>query len=167
MKSEQITIIALGVIALFLAGTLGFLFSERRGDDGSPKNFEFSTREIGAHNALTQKQTRIVKSAGEWADLWNDMFPNQMILSAINFNEKMLIAVFQGQKNTGGYSIEITSMKEFDDYIEVNVKEISPGEGCLVTEALSSPYHIVEVKKTNKEIRFNIRQETTECDYPN
>ena len=91
------------------------------------------------------------------------MFPTEQIAPAVNFDEKMLIAVFQGQKPSGRYSIEINKIKEYADYIEVTVRETSPGENCIVTFALTSPLHIVEVEKSDKPIRFTFEQEITRC----
>ncbi len=99
----------------------------------------------------------------EWSDLWTEMFPTQMIASAIDFDNKILIAAFQGQKSTGGYSIEITKIEEIDNKIIVNIAENEPGRNCIVTQAFTSPYHIVELDKTSKEIEFSYSKNITDC----
>lgn len=130
----------------------------------TPENsIDFSTLKEGYQNEIKTKQERVITTSEEWADLWTEMFPTEMIASAIDFEEKMIIAVFQGEKNTGGYSIEITEIIEKDNSLKVYIKETVPGENCILTQALTSPYHIVELDKTDKEIKFMRTQSTTEC----
>ncbi len=81
----------------------------------------------------------------------------------IDFNEEMILVVFQGEKSTGGYGIEINKIVEKENAIEVLVIETLPGYGCMVTEALTSPYHIVKLQKSTKEVIFKTEKEITDC----
>ena len=126
---------------------------------------ELEYREVGKgeYGAIEEKKGVVVRSSEEWADLWADLFPTQQIASAINFDENMLIAVFSGEKSTGGYSVEIKRVDEFADKIQVSVIENMPGEGCIVTQALTSPYHIVEIDKSSKPVEFSFSNNTINC----
>lgn len=72
----------------------------------------------------------------------------------INFSQVSIIAVFMGEFNTGGYSIEITEIIEKENEIIVKVNKIYPEPGSLLTQALSQPYHIIKTKKINKKVVF-------------
>lgn len=58
---------------------------------------------------------------------------------------RVLVAVFQGQQNTGGYSIQITAIERDGDQLIVRATFVAPGPGAMVTQALTSPAHIVSI----------------------
>ena len=74
----------------------------------------------------------------------------------------MVIVVTQGQKPTSGYEIEITRIIERDNYMEVFVKEKTPGY-CAADTVITSPFHIVEVEKSDKQVRFTYDTEEQIC----
>jgi len=71
-----------------------------------------------------------------------------------------------GSKPTGGYDIKITGVKEreAEGLIAISVEESSPGKDCIVSQALTSPYHIIETDKTDKEVVFDTSQFADPCD---
>ena len=127
------------------------------------KELTFRTISNGQYNLLTQRTQRVIQSQGAWVNLWSDLSPTDGPIPQVNFNEKMLIAVFQGQKPTGSYEIEITKIIERENEIVVQVKETSPDTNCAADAVITSPYHIVEIEKSSKPVRFIFEQETIEC----
>ncbi len=72
-------------------------------------------------------------------------------LLSIDLEKHNLVAAFMGEKNTGGYDIDIDKVTFFPTKVEVGFKEIFPEKGAMVTMAFTSPYVFVAVPK-NKEI---------------
>ena len=95
--------------------------------------------------AATEQQFLVITDDSEWAS-----FRSEYEIQAYfeDFNHFFLIAAFQGYKPTGGYGIEITRMVQDENVVTVTVylKEPKPGEP--VTEAFTSPCHIVKVAKS-------------------
>ena len=58
---------------------------------------------------------------------------------------RVLVAVFQGQQNTGGYSVHITAIERRGDKLVVHATFTSPGPGAIVTQVLTSPAHVVSI----------------------
>lgn len=85
-------------------------------------------------------------------------------LPKIDFQHEIVIAVFQGEKPTGGYKIEITKMVESDKNLIVYVETTSPCHNEEVTEALTYPCHIVKTKMTNKEVIFKVSKKDKHCE---
>jgi hypothetical protein len=56
------------------------------------------------------------------------------------------IAVFMGEKPTGGYSIEVTDVSDSEGRTGVLVKEVEPKKGDVVTQVLTQPYTIIKAK---------------------
>ncbi len=53
--------------------------------------------------------------------------------------------MFAGQQPTGGYTIEVQEVADFGDTRTFSVALTAPGAGCVVTDALTSPYQIIRV----------------------
>jgi len=68
----------------------------------------------------------------------------------------MIVAVFLGEKPTGGYKVEITAIEEDrgKGRLRVVVRERKPPAGAMVIQALTQPYHIVRVKKIDLTTTF-------------
>lgn len=75
----------------------------------------------------------------------------------IDFQESMVVAAFAGQKPSGGYSLQIDEVTripatpEQPSQIVVRTSETIPGEDASVTQMLTSPFHMVRVRKADGE----------------
>jgi hypothetical protein len=58
---------------------------------------------------------------------------------------RVLVAVFQGQKTTGGYSIHVIAIERSGDQLLVRATFMTPGPGAIVTQVLTSPAHVVSI----------------------
>jgi len=85
---------------------------------------------------------------------WNELFGATEISPEVDFDEKTVIAVVMGQKPSGGYSVSLKQVELQDGKIEFLLNESIPGENCFVTEALTNPYQIIAIEKTDKDISF-------------
>lgn len=56
-----------------------------------------------------------------------------------------LVAVFQGQQRTGGFAIRVTRIERDGDRLVVRAIFARPLDNATVTQALSSPVHIVSI----------------------
>jgi enhancing lycopene biosynthesis protein 2 len=68
-------------------------------------------------------------------------------LVTVNFKEYDIIILYQGQKNTGGYSIDVASIHWEKDILLVKKNETFPEAGKPVTMALTNPYCITIIPK--------------------
>lgn len=69
---------------------------------------------------------------------------------AVNFAENNVIVLFLGQKNSGGNAISIKSVQFNGDTATVNVEKTTPQAGGMVTMAITNPYCIATLTKTEK-----------------
>lgn len=118
-------------------------------------NFENISKE--SYSGHNERKNYVIKEVSEWKNLWGMVHIGttpKPVLPDINFDNEMIIAVFQGMHSTGGYSIEITQIIEKDKSLEIFIKETSPAPGSVTTQAVTQPYHIVKTKRTDKEIIF-------------
>jgi hypothetical protein len=68
-------------------------------------------------------------------------------LPEINFNSRACVVVYQGQKPTGGYSIEIAEIRRDGTVLAVNVRERRPAFGDVTTQVITSPFVAVSIPR--------------------
>lgn len=88
----------------------------------------------------------VIKSKSGLAALYKEM--NATDMPEVDFTKNNVVGLFLGQKNSGGYGIEVASVKVTGDTAEVTVKETAP-DG-VATMAMTQPYCIALIPKTEK-----------------
>lgn len=78
-------------------------------------------------------------------------------------NGKNYLAVFAGERNTGGYGVEIIEVVSLESELMVSVEMTEPGPDMMVTEALTYPMALVELKsvETIEGLRASVEVEST------
>ncbi len=72
----------------------------------------------------------------------------------IDFSKETVVAICMGEKNTGGFSVDVAGIRETKEGVTVMVKEIGPAAGDMVTMAISQPFCIIKIPVAKKEITF-------------
>lgn len=68
----------------------------------------------------------------------------------VDFKKKNVLVLYQGQKNSGGYAIDIESVSNNDNTIVVKKSEIGPKKGEMATTVMTAPYCVALIPKGNK-----------------
>jgi hypothetical protein len=74
-------------------------------------------------------------------------------------NGYIYIAVMNGVKPTGGYSIEVTGIEDNEGRTNVFVKELVPSKDTMVTQVITYPYTIVRARGITPNITVKNLQE--------
>jgi len=101
----------------------------------------------GTHAAaVSTRKNYAAYSETDFAKLWGMAHGSDgTILPKVDFSKEYVIAVFTGQKSTGGHSIAVASVSDEGNVRTVAVTLTKPGEGCIVTQVLTNPYQIIAV----------------------
>jgi len=73
---------------------------------------------------------------------------------SVDFNLNRVVAFFWGQKPTGGYSVQYVSSQLSGSTLRVTLRLVSPAPGAIVTQALTSPFVILEVAGRFSRVEF-------------
>jgi len=98
----------------------------------------------------------VIKTQAEWDNLicYRSQFYGDSVVCRhsidINFDMFQIIAVIDGIRPKGGWSINITSIREYSDDIIVSIYI----KGGGVTDELTQPYQIVKIPVTAKDVVF-------------
>jgi hypothetical protein len=115
---------------------------------------------------LADAQNFLINTETEWQNLWEQMFSNRSDkppLPEIDFAGRTLVAVFQGVQPSGGYEIAIQEIVETENALDVVVKAFAPGKRCVLPGAVTRPFDIVEIEKTEKEVVFHVKHRVRNC----
>ena len=80
-------------------------------------------------------------------------FP-KLEIPLINFEQETVVALFLGEKTSGGYSISVEQIMNINDKVIVTYKIGFPKKGEMVTTVMTQPYCIIKMPKTLKEVEF-------------
>ncbi|MNK08420.1 hypothetical protein D3C87_263580 [compost metagenome] len=101
-----------------------------------------------AYGGRDTESTVIIKSQDELNKLYKELGWSDV--PKIEFTQNNVVALFMGEKRTGGYSIGVKKVSINDDTVTIKVLKTKP-EG-MATMAISAPYCIVVVPKADKVI---------------
>lgn len=121
------------------------------------KSMSYEVIDSGQSCGITEKNNYVIRNRQEWSGLWNRVDSRSSVIPSlleVDFDKYMVIGVFLGEKNTGGYAIEVEKIVEEGEKIIVHLKETTPGKDDMVIQVLTQPYQIIKIEKTTKEIMF-------------
>lgn len=111
----------------------------------------------GYSSGMHTREQVVVTSQAQWQDVWDRVHQGILPKPAapdIDFNTSTVVALFQGLHGTGGFEIEVKQVTESDNDVTVSFVDIVPGQDCFVTQALTSPFHIIRIDRQSKPIGF-------------
>lgn len=128
--------------------------------DGFKQNVEFSLlgkgELYGNGSEMIQKSNLVIKDSTSWNELMAKMdsvneVSTDFTETDIDFENYLVIAVFDEIRNYGGYSIDIIEINEYDQKIIVKIAQILKGG---VNAVITQPFHLVKINKSEKSIIF-------------
>ena len=103
-------------------------------------------------------KTKLVKGTdyfirGEFTGQYLDVTKRGYYIDSLNEpNAPYYYIICMGEKNTGGYYLEVKEVNIVDGKTEIIVEEVTPSEGDMVTMAFTYPTIIVEFPKYQENI---------------
>lgn len=110
-----------------------------------------ASRTVGKSDYSYEDVARItvVANSNEAQALRGQIYPE--ILEQVqetDFSAFFVIAVFQGEKGSTGYSVEVTDVQRKDNTITIYAQFHEPAPDALTNPLITSPYYILKVEKT-------------------
>jgi len=149
----------LGVLSIVIAIILnGYGVSALPGPgEEAIREVEIKGEWKGYHCGYAEAARLVIKTEDRWKEVWGKVhllrLPQQD-LPKIDFQKELVIAVFMGERKSGGYEIEIRKIIKTEKEIVVEVEEKEPSPESLQSMALTQPYHIVVVKSSPLPVKF-------------
>ncbi len=90
----------------------------------------------------------MVRNQTELLTVWNQAYGTQLSVPAVpdtDFERETILAIFLGQKPTGGYQVEVVDVAQEATDLFVDLIEREPAEGAITTQALTNPWLMIRV----------------------
>jgi len=120
------------------------------------------TIDRGSTSGFEDPIQAVFRSSTEFQTFWQSHTSNYSSpvdgVPEVDFETDMVVSVFRGTQSTGGYDIEIKSVKEGDSEITVNYELNDPPPGGMTTCALTQPFHIVKTTRSAKPVSFIVSE---------
>lgn len=100
----------------------------------------------------------VIASQADWEALQKQLELDIVLqpkLPAIDFAQTILVAVFAGEKPSGGYSIRVERIVQTDREVIVNVMEAKPASDQFTIAQITYPYQVVSLPRTSLAVRFD------------
>jgi hypothetical protein len=149
--------------ALSLVGMGGSCMADSAGQGNT---VQFETLAKGNYSGVDQQRFQTIRDQQTWQRIWRQTFARKSPmpkLPKVDFSQYIVMALFLGQKRTGGYGLQVRRIDSHPKSMVVHISLISPGKGCASTQALTQPYQIIELPATSKEILFQTTPRRNSC----
>lgn len=170
MKTWRAVAAVVGVTALVWAGC---------GTPGSPLESEavedvpagasaapVDTVLVQSHSGLRDADRLVMRGEDSfeawWAEAHDGVAPTPAAPS-VDFDRRLVVAAAMGQRSTGGYLIEIADVRREDEELWVTVRETSPADDCVVTQAVTAPAMAVTVPAVAGDVHYVEEEITRSC----
>jgi PrcB C-terminal len=107
----------------------------------------------GDQSGVDAARQAVARTAAEWAALWRQHAPAQPP-PAVDFPKEMVVAVFLGTRNTGGYSVEILGAETDQGALVVRYRHRSPSPDAITAQVITMPFHIVAIPAGTADVKF-------------
>src|SRR5690349_7871464 len=101
----------------------------------------------GETSRIVDGRRFVIHDRQAFAAIWAAHAGPESDVPAIDFERRMVAAVFAGDRPTPGYEIEITGTERDGAALVINVAERAPDPALIVPQLIVSPFHIVTLAR--------------------
>lgn len=112
----------------------------------------FSVIDQGTHSGMTLSKQLVITHAADWQELWR--IHSNKPQPQIDFTTDMVIAVFLGERPTGGYQVAVQSLEKTGKHLLVKLHIDALAHGAITTMALTQPYVIIKTARSPLPVNF-------------
>jgi uncharacterized membrane protein len=116
---------------------------------------EIDTIAKGDGSRVVEPRRFVVRDPQSFAAVWSAHAGPDSPAPPVDFDTRMVAAVFAGQRPTPGFEVGITGTRREGDALVVIVGETSPDPSGVSAQVIVSPYHVVSLPRDDGEIRFD------------
>ncbi|MCA1733662.1 MAG: protease complex subunit PrcB family protein, partial [Acidobacteria bacterium] len=93
----------------------------------------------------TESRIELATTPAEYERLWNEIVSAENAPPPADFSNEVVAFLTLGQRSTGGWGIEVSSVEVSGASAEVKTTVSRPAPGGIVTMAFTAPYAVVAI----------------------
>lgn len=108
----------------------------------------FETVVSASVSGFTSSERRAVRSAGEWAEVWQTIHAGQSPVPpvpALDFDRELALLAAAGTRSNGCFTIEFTQARTARGILVLDVTETVPGRDCSCIQVVTQPLHVIRI----------------------
>jgi hypothetical protein len=110
----------------------------------------------GQYGGYPEFTTRVLRGTEAWEGFWTQV--RRDLPRRLDPATEMAVAVFIGERRTGGYLVQIISAGVEKDGFVVVYEEQAPGPDKFVTQAFTTPWVVAVVPLSDRPVVFQAKQ---------
>jgi hypothetical protein len=107
----------------------------------------FTALAEGARSEIPSRVNYLITTQDELVELWT-FLKEPPPVPTVDFDTKVVAAVFAGEVPTAGYAIAVAEVEDVDKRM-VNIELTKPDESCVLAQSVTAPYQVIELPKTS------------------
>ena len=140
---------------LFMFSVICIMHSCSDNNENIVNKAPIPVQQIGKGNLrnFTPQNNMVITTSAQWNNLLTTTLDNVvgMTQNNVDFNQYMVIAVFDQMYTNGGHSIDIITVDENPQNIVVDIEKLLTGDATTIP---TQPFHIVKIPKNTKPVVF-------------
>ena len=126
-----------------------------------------------AFSGIGENLRVVIRDHDAWRDMWKRIHSlNQGYgsvrelppLPEIDFSEEMIVVAALGGRPSSGYAVIVDNAYQRDDRLEITVRTVSPGRGCMSLAVVTAPVDVVRLPKTERSVVFRETEIAHDCE---
>lgn len=109
----------------------------------------------GEDSRLVEPRRFVIRDPQSFAAVWAAHAGPEAAPPAVDFDARMVAAVFAGERPTPGFAITVAGARRDADALVIEVENTAPAATALMPQVISSPYHVATLPRDDGEIRFD------------
>jgi hypothetical protein len=112
--------------------------------------------EIGTSSGIRELSWTVVRTSREWLVVWarHVRTVGAVVPPPVDFSREMVVGIFAGERETGGFQVEITVVERTASGLRVLYRVREPEPGAVLTQALTQPYHLIRLARDDGQVTF-------------
>jgi hypothetical protein len=108
----------------------------------------FSEIKVRPRDVPEEPSTRVIQSQSEWRDFVEGDPP------PVDFATETVVAIFAGQRPTGGFSVKVVAAESRDRNAVVTYRIEKPPPRSMVPQMISHPFVVARLKGRFERVEF-------------
>ncbi len=117
-------------------------------------------------SGIDEPENIVLRDEEGWAKAWQRIQSRSRPVPPappVDFEREMIVVAALGRQRSGGYTIRIDRAYREGPATVVIVYAESPGEGCIVTNALTSPVDIARLPLSAEPVEIRVETTSRDC----
>ncbi|MGS2760745.1 protease complex subunit PrcB family protein [Sinomicrobium sp. M5D2P9] len=151
-------VLLIGVIILFCACMGAKQDGKAQSGDTGEKSLDYKILLEDSYGGTDTAENRVITSQEELEKVYGIINRTRrpgIEVPKVDFTKSMVVAMFMGQRSSGGNRVEIEKIEEAGGAVQVYVRNIQPAEGDMTSMAITNPFIFAELPRSDKQVVFN------------